>query len=84
MACKRISTKVNGLDELRSYDIKMSMIFTEWSENILKLSSASMDYKDYEKKKNEQIPRVFVNPFSFIDVVISIAAVARSFFFIIV
>ena len=47
-----------------------------------------MDYKDYEKKKNEQIPRVFVNPFSFIDIVlvpfISIAAVARSFFFIIV
>jgi len=29
MACKRISTKVNGLDELHSYDIKMSMIFTE-------------------------------------------------------
>ena len=52
-----------------------------------------MDDKDYEKKKNEQIPRVFVNPFSFIGRLgtlvvlvpfISIAAVARSFFFIIV
>ena len=34
MVYKRISTKVNGLDELHSYDIKMSLIFTEWSENI--------------------------------------------------
>ena len=68
----------------------MSIFFAEWSKNIQKLSSASMDYKDYEKKKkrtNTFLP--FLSTlFSFLDVVlvafISIAAVVRSFFFIIV
>ena len=48
----------------------MSIFFAEWSKNIQKLLSASMDYKDYEKKQTNKFLAFLSTLFSFIDVVL--------------